>query len=917
MSEDRLRELFDRAAELSPAERALFLESECAATEDPELVQELRALLAADEAAVQYGAWESSALAHEAAWQSPDGAYERGEMIGRYRILERIGSGGMGKVYLAVRADAEYEQKVAIKRIKPGFAAEEIVARFRSERQILANLEHPNIARLLDGGADSQGMPYLVMEYVEGVAPLAYCQNLGLSVPRRLALFRQICAAVHYAHQRMVVHRDLKPSNILVTAEGVPKLLDFGIAKVLDPDPAAPAGSSTATVLRMMTARYSSPEQVRGEPVTTASDVYSLGVLLYELLTGQSPYRNPNAPAHELMRAVCEEEPPRPSVWAAKLKGDLDNIVLRALRKSPQARYASVDQFSEDILRRLEGRPVRARGDALVYVAARFIRRHRVMVLAAALLLCSLTGGLIEVALARARADRRFNEVRRLAHSVMFDYADAIDRLPGATPVRARLVRDALTYLDNLSKEADTPQLRREIVDAYVRVSNLQGNEYQNNLGDTAAALVSARKAVAAAENVLREDRTPPALGSVADAFSTYGDLLYSTGNLPATGRAYERAIGLRQEIAAKSPGDLGNYIALSICFRHMGDLSGGYGFRSLGKTADALAFYGQGKALVAKLAAQFPGNVDVAKESYKTLLSLSSAESVMGMREEAARDLDEALAQIEKAGATHPNDANIEVELAIAEARSGQMLLDSGTVTSAIPHIARAGSLVRKLLGADPGDAIYRRNQLVVETEWAAALRGAGRISEAVAHNELALHLAQALSRDAPASVQYRSEVGISERKLSEGLLAGGNAARALDHARQAGLILCQNEPSPVDSYNLANCGRALVAAGNAHLALHHPNAAVLAYRKAEKMASALSQADPVNVIFRSDWARSQVALAGGLTQVADYQAARGMYEGALTCWSILRQAKSLSAEDAHRADNAAQALAALRSQR
>jgi tetratricopeptide (TPR) repeat protein len=837
MNEDRLRDLFERVVELASEERTRFLVDACG--DDDALKDELQALLAADAHAVDEEFWQRSALHNQViAEQGTKSAV--GEIIGTYRLVELIGKGGMGAVYRAVRVDAEFEKCVAVKLIDAIFYSSDVIAQFRAERQILANLDHANIARLLDGGARADGLPYLIMEYVEGISPYDYCRDNNLTTTQRLLLFQQICSAVHSAHQNGVIHRDLKPANSLVTAEGIPKLLDFGIAKVLNPDPSRSAEALTEPGMLKLTARYASPEQVRGEPVTTASDIYSLGVILYELLAGHSPYGDQNRPAHQIMHAVCEVQPARPSVWVGKLKGDLDNIVLRALRKSPLERYASADQFSEDILRHLEGRPVQARGDAPLYVAAKFIRRNRVVVAAAGFLLCSLVGGLIEVTLARTRAERRFNEVRQLEHSVMFDYADAIDRLPGATPVRARLVKDALTYLDNLSKEADTPQLQREIVDAYVRVSNVQGNEYENNLGDTAAALSSARKAIEATEKLLREDKTPPAEGSAANAFSTYGSLLYSTGDLEAADVAYQRALGLYQKIAVASPQDLENKISLSTCLRHLGDLYGGYGFRNLGKTAESLAYYEQAKTLVLALDAQFPSNIDITKESYKTLLSLTSAEAATGRHDEAAKDLEEALARIQRVSVAEPDDTNAKVELAIAEARLGQMLLDDRNADGAVQHMARSAELLQKLLDADHGNAIYRRGQSVVEAQWAAALRGAGQISAAVAHNERALQLAQGLNKDAPGSVQYRSDLGNDERKLSEGLVAAGNAVGALHHAEQAEQILCQNDPGSTDPNGLANCGRSLLAAGNADRALRNPKAAVTAFRKAVEIASA-----------------------------------------------------------------------------
>ena len=286
-----------------------------------------------------------------------------------------------------------------------------------------------------------------------------------------------------------------------------------------------------------------------------------------------------------------------------------------------------------------------------------------------------------------------------------------------------------------------------------------------------------------------------------------------------------------------------------------------------------------------------------------------------MGRFEYAAKDLNEALTQIEKVSSAEPNDVNVKVELANAESRIGQMLLDSRDAAGATRHFAHAAGILSKLVDADPGNAIFRRGQSVVENQWAAALRVAGQVSESVAHNEKALSLAQALSHDAPGSVQYRSDAGICERKLSESLLAAHEASAALHHAEQGEQILCQIQPTPSDAFTLANCGRSLLAAGNAHLALNNPDMAILDYRKAEKVASQQSQADPLNAVFRSDWARAQAALANDLFKLGDDREARSMYERALQNWSALRQANSLTGEDAHRFDEANQALAKLRS--
>jgi len=311
-----------------------------------------------------------------------------GEQIGAYRVVRELGGGGMGAAYLAVRADDAYEKTVAIKVLKRGMDTEAVLRRFRHERQILAGLDHPNIARLLDGGTTADGLPYFVMEYAEGVAIDRYCDERQLSIPDRIAVFCRVCDAVGHAHAHRVIHRDLKPGNILVTADGVPKLLDFGISKVLAADPAESTDSTAFS--RAMTPQYASPEQMRGAPITVASDVYSLGLLLYELLTGRRPYSLDGLTLQQVDQIVCADEPLRPSTYHRALAGDLDNIVLMALRKEPARRYATVDDLSQDLLRHLDGRAVRARSDDVGYRAGRFLKRHRVRAIEAAVVLMLL-----------------------------------------------------------------------------------------------------------------------------------------------------------------------------------------------------------------------------------------------------------------------------------------------------------------------------------------------------------------------------------------------------------------------------------------------------------------------------------------------------------------------------------------------
>jgi serine/threonine protein kinase len=413
----RVKELFQTALALEPDQMAAYLDVTCEG--DDSLRAEVESLIGSHAQAggfIDAPAFEFAAdlLAH-AETESIEGKH-----IGPYRIIREIGRGGMGTVYLAVRDDDQYHKQVAIKLIKRGMDTDFVVQRFRNERQILANLDHPNIARLLEGGATGDGLPYFVMEYIEGKRIDEYCDANGLSNLDRLKLFRQVCSAIHYAHQNLIIHRDIKPSNILITSDGTPKLLDFGIAKLLDPAQSMHTNDHTATELRLMTPDYASPEQVKGEGITTVSDVYSLGVLLYELLTGRRPYRISKRAPSEIVQVICGHEPDKPSAAAISelensktqegpasqfavrnpkgLRGDLDNIVLMALRKDPQRRYSSVEQFSEDIRRHLEDLPVIARKDTLPYRTAKLIERNKVAAAATAVFCVMLVAGISVIA---------------------------------------------------------------------------------------------------------------------------------------------------------------------------------------------------------------------------------------------------------------------------------------------------------------------------------------------------------------------------------------------------------------------------------------------------------------------------------------------------------------------------------------
>lgn len=451
-----------------------------------------------------------------------DDAYLAGrKQIGNYRLIRRIGQGGMGMVYAACMVAEDFQRQVALKLVKPSLASSHILRRFRMERQLLAALDHPNIGRLLDAGTTDEGAPFLVMEYVEGLPIDRYCETKHLGIAERIRLFLTVCDAVQYAHQNLIIHRDIKPSNILVSTDGSPKLLDFGIAKLIRPEASVESADLrlTATDSRPMSPHYASPEQARGEAITTASDVYSLGVLLYELLTGCLPYQFKTRTAAGIEKTICEEIPTLPSELQLRgtvpegsekarrrLRGDLDMILMMALRKEAARRYPSVQQFADDLRRHLDGMPVTAQNDTVRYRFHKFVTRHRAGVAAASLaVLALLTATIVSVHFAQVAtqekriAERRFEDTRQLALFFITDFDNKIRT--SQTEARRALVAKGVEYLQRLSTEvADDPVLLRQVVMGYLKTGDVQGNMFLANLGDREGAVKSYEEALRLAE---------------------------------------------------------------------------------------------------------------------------------------------------------------------------------------------------------------------------------------------------------------------------------------------------------------------------------------------------------------------------------------------------------------------------------
>jgi tetratricopeptide (TPR) repeat protein len=787
---ERLQEVVGAACERPPQERAAFLDEACGA--DTALRQEVEALLARTGAAGDFLETPACALGGDFA----ETARRLPAQLGEYRLQSLLGEGGMGEVYLA--DDTSLGRQVAIKLIRFGMASQTLLRRFDQEKRILAGLNDPHVARLYGGAMTPEGCPYLVMEYVDGEPLDVYCDRRCLSIEDRLRLFRKVCAAVAHAHQHLVIHRDLKPANIRVTAEGEPKLLDFGIAKLLDPQGEQDA-EHTVTRMNAMTPGYASPEQLRGEPVTTATDIYSLGVVLYELLCGHRPFdsrlpRSSNAePAirPEAVRspssvsagpAAAEARGTTPGRLARQLAGDLDNIVLKAMRPEPARRYPSVSQFSEDLQRWLERRPVSARKETLRYVGARFIARNKALTAAVFVMLLTLVGGIVatswqaHVANGQRRlAQQRFEDGRRLAKSLMFEIHDSVQDLAGSTPTRKLIVTRALEYLDSLSQGADTPALRRDLAVAYRKVGDVQGNPYVANLGDTAGALQSYRKAEALLNGVngLRENSANGVESSDLQmergrVYRALGDALDVQGDTDGMLRLYRKSLDLFVQLDRAKQGN--------------------------------------------------PGVLDELARAYDTLGSgLGHTENG---HVEQVHCFEEMLAIDQRVAGAAPNDAKARRAVAIAFMKLGGITLTDQT--HGIADLARSADLLKALAAENPDNGRARREYATALYRLGSGRSELGDFAGAVPDFEQALKIRLDIEAADPKDQQVHFDVAVARSNLAEALTKSGRALEALGLAQQAvGTLEAMMPGAPDNTVYIRNCALFYEKVAHAHAAL------------------------------------------------------------------------------------------------
>lgn len=841
--------VLDAAMELAPDDRLAFIADKCNGND--ELRQEVESLVFSDNtnAELLEGDLPGSIF-------GSSGSSDRvGERIGPYKIIDEIGAGGMGIVYLAERADGTFDQKVALKLIKRGMDSTAILKRFFNERQILASLDHPNIARLIDGGTTDDGLPFFVMEYIDGETILGYAATHRLTIEDRLDLFRKVCSAVSYAHSNLVVHRDLKPSNILVGKDGNPKLLDFGIAKILrsESDEAV-----TATQHLAFTPEYASPEQVRGEQLTTSTDVYSLGIILYELLTGKRPYQTASRNISEIVRTVCEAIPLRPSsvvgavgdsdpgseIGSARdLRGDLDNIVLKGLRKEPERRYSSVEQFSDDIRRHLRGLPVNATPDTWSYRSAKFIRRNRIAVGAAGLLIVSLVAGLSATVYQANKAQRRFNDVRQMANSFLFEFHDSIKDLPGSTPARELVVKRALEYLDQLSRESEgDATLRRELATAYAQIGQIQGNSYHSNLGDSDGAMKSYVRSLEIRQGLVNADPLDRELRhELADSHEGVGDMHYTVNELPKGLESYEQAVAIREKLILDEPANLEYKYSLAGVLGKRGDISGMDGFPNLGDTAGALESYKRGVALFEELVTTAPSN-EKYQSGYATMLNFyGMLQSSIGDGPGAIASGKRSIQILESLMAANPNNAKYETHLMAALVFMRYPLVDEKLFDEALVNANRVIQTMEKQLATDPKNAFYKRSLGVSYNALGRIQTDMGDGGAALENHKKALKIAEELfAADADSSENAR-DMAMTHEFIADAEANTGDCMSAIESYRKA---LVGYGPSPGDDVapSYSGLGKCLAETGKL-------NEAVDTFRQAVPLAEKAALKSPTNV--------------------------------------------------------------------
>ncbi len=922
----RVKQIFQQALELPQAHRPDYILN--AAAGDPQIRTEVERMLVSDTAESTF--LDDSPVDPLSKLFEPE--IPAPKQVGNYEIVRELGRGGMGAVYLAARADDQYRKQVAIKLVIRDRENRAVHERFKTERQILANLDHANIAALLDGGTTPEGHPYLVMEYVEGVPIDDYCDRHKLNIDARLMLFLEVCAAVRHAHQNLVIHRDLKPSNILVKKDGGVKLLDFGIAKIVNADTDTQPLDRTATSMRMLTPEYASPEQVKGEAITTSTDVYQLGVVLYELLTGHHPF--PAGSRTALLQMLATQDPVRPSESVdrvmeetrtdgsirvarspelvsstregtadslkRRLRGDIDAILLRALARDTANRYASAEEFAEDIRRHLAHLPVNAHPYTPVYLARKFVTRHKTYTAAAFSILIALIAGLTiatreaHVArLERAKAQRRFDEVRKMANSFLFEVHDAMAPLAGTTAAREIMVRKAMDYLDSLSREvSDDPGLARELATAYQRVGDLKGNPNMANLGDSAGALKNYQKAIELREELLKRDPLDAGIRrDLAASYESIADLLVSSGSTAEALKHYTAALQIHEKLVQENPSSRPARSLLVKSYQNAANI-----LASSGKTAQAVELSGKALKISEALLAEDPANATARRNLAAAYGSNGQALDRAGSMPQALDNFAKGLGILEKLATEDPTNAQTRRDLSVMHEDLGRAQANRGNTAEAGGHYQKALAIRRELAGNDPRNALAQRDLGFIEMRAADMLARAGQKAAAAEGYKRVLDIFGKLARQDPANLLARRDLALVYERLGNLQAASGASAEALENFRKLEELAAEwSAQDGLSGFAAHTLGVARLKISDMQSLAGDRAAALDSSQSALQLFERLCQADGGSV-------ENQRGLAWALIRRAEVAAAgeqAGFYRRAMDVFDGLAQKGALRAED------------------
>lgn len=798
----KIKQVLNDALELETSERKIYLNKF-----DDEIRAEVESLLAFEEEsedAMRLTAVEFS----KEFFDEEDSSPLIGQQIGNYKIVRELGQGGMGAVYLATRADGKFDQKVALKLLKREMNTSAIRRRFQQEQEILASLTHPNIARLLDAGTTDDKIPFLAMEYVEGVPIDIFCNKKQLDLNERLDLFRKVCAAVNFAHRNLIVHRDLKPSNIFVNDEGVPKLLDFGISKIISAE-FEQINSATVTKLGVMTPQYASPEQLQSKSVTTATDIYSLGVILYELLSGHRPFETKENNLKEIYKAVLETEPKPPSVVISdlgfrisdsesetiplpqytkkqkfqtnpqsailnpkSLSGDLDNIVLKALRKEPERRYSSAENLAEDIHRHQRGLPVTARPNTFSYRAEKYFKRNKAGVIGGGLLILAIISGLVatlwqaRVAQAeRAKAEKRFGDVRKLANSYIFDVYPEIENLEGSLKAREKILTNALQYLDSLSNEASGDlELQSELATAYEKIGDVQGALTNSSLGNIQAGLDSYAKAQKLREAVFTAN--PSNLETkekLANNYYTTARTLWNNSQTAEAEEMFEKGLKLRRELVAAQPDSVESQNRLAILLIDYGAIPV---FNS--QTEKGLVLFEEALKIVENLRQKEPENGDFKKTNTRLLRIMSKAKGSIGDYEGGIRGFQQAIEINKDLAKQFPKDFRVQRSVWLTNTMLCELYIDKSDAAKAVESCSPTIDFPKNALEKEPENGVVAYDLAISHFNLARAFRLAEKFPKTIEESEKAFAVMSKLSAKTPDNLEYKRNLAIYDTEKS-----------------------------------------------------------------------------------------------------------------------------------------------------